>query len=187
MLLRAAAPCGVRGGVLVLRLNYVCVALVLRWYAAGRSPGASCTTLHVRDVLLDGHAHAGAPRPWVGRDLLIRRDERLLCPDLKYRNVPTDAHRKFRRTDASLAHLDKDMLHDPVLTRVIGDDADPAASVRPADRRAKSPLEGVKLVVHLDSQGLEGLAGGMALTTSCRRNGILDDLCKLEGRLDGTQ
>ena len=118
----------------MLRLDCVCVALVLRWYAAGRSPGASFATLQVRDVSLDGHAHAGASRTWVGRDLLVRRDERLLCPDLEYRNVTTDAHRKFRRTDASLAHLDKDMLHDPVLTRVVGDDADPTAGIRPTNR-----------------------------------------------------
>jgi len=69
---------------------------------------------------------------------------------------------------------------------VIRDDADPAAGVGPADGGAKAAVERVELVVHLDAQGLEGLARGVAaVSPCCRRDPPLDHTHELEGRLDG--
>ena len=78
------------------------------------------------------------------------------------------------------------MLHDAVLERVVGDVADPATGVCPSNGSAKALIEGVELVVHLDAQGLEGLACGMTTVTTGRGGyRSLNHVDKLEGRLDG--
>ena len=78
------------------------------------------------------------------------------------------------------------MLDDAVLEAVVADHADPATLVGPSDGRLQALLEHVKLVVDLDAQGLEGLARGMSAVAPVGRGDRgLDDVDKLEGRLDG--
>ena len=129
---------------------------------AALRPGAPwLSPPRLRDVELDRHAREGASRPWVGRDLLVRGDEGLAGPDLEYRHVPADTDGEIGRAGATPRELCEYVLDDAVLKRVVGDDADPAARVRPPDRRPKAAIEDVELVVDLDAQGLEGLARGM--------------------------
>src|SRR5262245_13178443 len=65
------------------------------------------------------------------------------------------AHRLFGRADARARPLAERVLRDPVLTRVIADDAQPAPVVERVAQRREGALELLELLVHRDAQGLK--------------------------------
>ena len=76
--------------------------------------------------------------------------------DLDYRHVSAHAHRNVRRAGATLRKLLEQAFHDAVLQRMVGDDADAATGVQPADRGLEAALKDIELMVdpvsytHLD-------------------------------------
>src|SRR5512142_2363262 len=96
-----------------------------------------------------------AARPHVAPRLFGTRDHRLAGEQLPQRLAATGAHRLLRRADARSAPIAEGVLHDPVLSRVIGDDEEGPTGREPLAQRRQRVLQVTQLAVHRDAHRLE--------------------------------
>src|SRR5438046_1629729 len=101
------------------------------------------------------HTELRRSRAWVDGDFLGLRQDRFLGEHATKRATPAGADRLLGRTDAVARPVPKRVFYHAILTRVIGDDTEPAARNERIAQRGQRGRKRVDLFVDRDAQRLK--------------------------------
>ena len=121
--------------------------------------------------------------------MLKNKMKKLICGItmwLRFGFAAAYAHRKLRRAGARGGPAAEFVLHQPVLQRVEGDHAQPAARRKMIENGIQAFFQRIQFMVHCNAQRLKGAAGRVLVFAAFRRgHGAGHDVRQLQGRFDG--
>src|SRR5690242_18543872 len=153
------------------------------WTTGSATFECACERLAIAHLRAD--PQTGRLRARIARDLGSGRTDGTARCRTHHGLGAADADREVGRARAALLLPAEELLDDPVLERVEGDDGEAPARPQHLERGRQRALDRAELVVHLDAERLEHPLRRVPLAEAGgRRHRVLDDFDEIAGALE---